>query len=109
MCRSAGLQRHTDIYILDSHMNLPPQGALGELYIAGKGVAEGYLGRKELTAERFVAHPFKPGEKCIKQETHRFLPDGTIQFLGRNDDQIKLRGYRIESGRLNTGSAGTDV
>ncbi|AUZ37550.1 hybrid non-ribosomal peptide synthetase/type I polyketide synthase [Bacillus sp. MBGLi79] len=92
---------HTDIYILDSHMNLLPRGAAGELYIAGKGVAEGYLGRKELTAERFVAHPFKPGEKMYKTgDAARFLPDGTIQFLGRNDDQIKLRGYRIESGEI---------
>ncbi|MED1124973.1 non-ribosomal peptide synthetase/type I polyketide synthase [Bacillus atrophaeus] len=92
---------HTDIYILDSNLNLLPQGAEGELYIGGKGVAAGYLGREELTAERFVAHPFKPGETLYKTgDAARFLPDGTIQFLGRNDDQIKLRGYRIESGEI---------
>ncbi|MBY8914129.1 amino acid adenylation domain-containing protein [Bacillus sp. YC2] len=92
---------HTDIYVLDSNMNLMPQGSAGELYIAGKGVAKGYLGRESLTKERFVDHPFKPGEKMYKTgDAARFLPEGTIQFLGRNDDQVKLRGYRIETGEI---------
>ncbi|KAA6473946.1 non-ribosomal peptide synthetase/type I polyketide synthase [Bacillus swezeyi] len=92
---------HTDIYVLDRYMNLLPQGAAGELYIAGRGVAKGYLNRDELTKERFVDHPFKPGEKMYKTgDAARFLPDGNIQFLGRHDDQIKLRGYRIESGEI---------
>lgn len=91
----------TDIYILDRHMNLLPQGMIGELYIGGKGVARGYLGRDELTKERFVENPFKPGERLYKTgDAACFMPDGNIRFLGRKDEQIKLRGYRIEIGEI---------
>ncbi|MGG1220851.1 amino acid adenylation domain-containing protein [Priestia endophytica] len=93
--------QHTDIILFDRQMNLLPEGTVGELYIGGKGVAKGYLNRPELTEERFVDHPFKPGEKMYKTgDAARILPDGNIQFLGRNDDQVKLRGYRIETGEI---------
>ncbi|OLP64678.1 Polyketide synthase PksJ [Bacillus pumilus] len=93
--------QHTDIFVLDRHMNLMPEGTIGELYIGGKGVAKGYLNRPELTEERFVDHPFLPGEKIYKTgDAARILPNGLIQFLGRNDDQVKLRGYRIETGEI---------
>ncbi|MXI40232.1 AMP-binding protein, partial [Escherichia coli] len=92
---------HTDILLFDRHMNLMPEGTIGELYIGGKGVAKGYLNRPELTEERFVDHPFQPGEKIYKTgDAARILPNGLIQFLGRNDDQVKLRGYRIETGEI---------
>ncbi|MFW5428137.1 non-ribosomal peptide synthetase/type I polyketide synthase [Bacillus pumilus] len=93
--------QHTDILLFDRHMNLMPEGTVGELYIGGKGVAKGYLNRPELTEERFVDHPFQPGEKIYKTgDAARILPNGLIQFLGRNDDQVKLRGYRIETGEI---------
>ncbi len=90
---------NTQIYILDERLRQVPIGASGELYIGGAGLAKGYLNRPELTAQRFIPHPFSgdPGERLYKTgDLARYLPDGQIAFLGRSDHQIKIRGYRIE-------------
>nr|WP_276562565.1 non-ribosomal peptide synthetase [Bacillus sonorensis] len=88
---------HHAVYIVDHNNQLLPIGAAGELCIAGEGLARGYLHRPDLTAEKFVANPFSPGEKMYKTgDLARWLPDGNIEYLGRIDHQVKIRGYRIE-------------
>ncbi|UOY87817.1 non-ribosomal peptide synthetase [Bacillus glycinifermentans] len=88
-------------YILDENGALLPDGAEGELYIAGAGVGRGYLKLPELTAERFSADPFVPGGIMYRTgDAVKWLPDGTVEFLGRKDDQVKIRGYRIELGEI---------
>ena len=98
------------IYILDKNMNPVPIGIIGELYIGGAGLAKGYLNEKDLTDKKFINNPFattddrkndylkiyKTGDLC------KWLPDGNIIFAGRNDDQIKIRGYRVELGEIET-------
>ena len=94
---------NTQVYLLDAHREPVPIGAVGEIHIGGAGVALGYLNRPELTAERFLDDPFKPDAGARMYRTGdlgRWLPDGTIEFLGRNDFQVKIRGFRIELGEI---------
>jgi amino acid adenylation domain-containing protein len=92
---------NTRIYILDRHREPVPIGASGEIHIGGAGVARGYLNRPELTAERFIASPFVGGDRLYRTgDLGRYRPDGTIEYLGRNDFQVKIRGFRIELGEI---------
>jgi acyl carrier protein len=88
---------NTQIYILNKDLRLLPVGIAGDLYIGGEGVSPGYWGKPELTAERFIANPFRQGERIYKTgDVAKWLPDGNIEFGGRQDHQVKIRGYRIE-------------
>ncbi len=100
---------NTQMYVLDARREPVPAGDIGELYIGGAGVTRGYLRRPELTAERFVPNPFRrergarPEHDARMYRTGdlaRFLPDGSLEFLGRADHQVKIRGYRIELGEI---------
>ena len=100
---------NTRLYLLNAQGEPVPQGVVGELYIGGAGVARGYLNRPELTAERFVADRFGGDPQARLYRTGdlgRLRPDGTFEFLGRNDHQVKLRGFRIELGEIEAQLAG---
>ena len=105
-CASVPIGRpiaNVSTYILDRHLEPVPIGVVGELYLGGIGVGRGYLNRPELTAERFIPDPFAsdPSARLYRTgDRARFLPGGDIEYLGRNDNQVKLRGFRIELGEI---------
>jgi len=93
------------IYLLDQNLQLVPIGVAGEVYIGGVGLARGYQGRPDLTAEQFIPHPYSRGPDARLYKTGdlgRYFPDGNIEFLGRIDGQVKIRGYRIEPEEVQT-------
>lgn len=96
---------NTQLFILDTRQRLVPPGAVGELCIGGDGLARSYLGEPELTARKFIRHPFSlyPSDRLYRTgDQARFRPDGCLEFLGRMDDQVKIRGFRIEPGEIET-------
>jgi natural product biosynthesis luciferase-like monooxygenase protein len=95
---------NTDMLVLDGRLNLQPAGTAGELCIGGDGVVRGYLNRPQLSADRFVKHPYRDGGARLYRtgDLARLRPDGVVEFLGRLDHQVKIRGHRIELGEIET-------
>ena len=91
------------VYVLDTNLHPVPLGAVGDLYLASVGLARGYLHRPDLTAERFVPHPFSPEAGARLYQTGdrvRYLATGELEYVGRRDGQVKVRGHRIETGEI---------
>ncbi|MDM8515212.1 amino acid adenylation domain-containing protein [Desulfobacterales bacterium HSG16] len=91
----------TRVYVCDDYMNLQPTGVPGEMYVGGTGVSSGYLNRLELTSQKFIKSEFRTDEKLYRTgDTGKWLKTGVLEFLGRNDDQVQIRGYRVEPGEI---------
>ncbi len=98
------------VYILSKEKTLMPLGALGGIYVGGDGLALGYLNNPELTAEKFTENPYVPGERIYQTgDLGRWLPDGTIEFAGREDSQVKIRGFRIELSEIEAALTGSHI
>ncbi len=94
---------NTQIYVLDRYLAPTPDNVVGELFISGEGLAKGYLNRDSLTQDRFVPNPFLPGERMYATgDLARRLPEGGLEYIGRNDDQVKYHGYRVELNEIRT-------
>lgn len=92
---------HAEAYVLDDHGEPTATGVIGELYLGGRGLACGYVGQPASTAARFVPHPFADGQRLYRTgDRARYRPDGTVEFLGRRDHQLKIRGFRVELGEV---------
>jgi non-ribosomal peptide synthetase component F len=92
---------NTEVYILSDNLKLQPVGVIGELCVSGIGLSKGYLNQPELTKEKFIQNPFLAEEKLYKTgDLARWLPDGNLEFIGRKDNQVKIRGNRVELGEI---------
>ncbi|SEC23068.1 amino acid adenylation domain-containing protein [Tenacibaculum sp. MAR_2009_124] len=92
---------NTSLYVVDDSGNLCPKGVIGELWASGKGIAKGYLNNQILSEDKFIANPFKKGKRIYKTgDLVKWLPDGNLEFIGRKDSQVNIRGHRIELGEI---------
>ncbi len=100
---------NSTVYIFDKHLNYQPVGVMGELYVGGDGLSKGYVNREDLDSTSFIDHPDNPGERLYKTgDFGKWLPDGNIEFHGRVDNQIKIRGFRVELEEIESVISETD-